>query len=188
MPETLVDSTLPEWKATNMLIVFGGLPGTGKTTLARLIAKHRRATYLRIDSIEQAIRASGMLASEVGPSGYLVAYALAEANLALGQDVVADSVNPLGMTREAWRRAAANASSPCVEIEVVCSDPVEHRHRVEARVADIPGLRVPSWDDVQQRAYDPWDRPRLVLDTAGRSAADLLAELHRRIADVSTGQ
>lgn len=168
-----------------MLIVFGGLPGTGKTTLARLIAQRRRATYLRIDSIEHAIRASGMLAGEVGPSGYLVAYALAEANLALGQDVVADSVNPLAVTRDAWKRTAANASSPCMEIEVVCSDPVEHRRRVETREADIPGFRVPSWDDVQQRAYDPWDGPRLVLDTAGRGIADLLAELHRWVADAA---
>ena len=171
-----------------MLIVFGGLPGTGKTTLARLVAQRKRATYLRIDSIEQAVKNSGMLAGEVGPSGYLVAYALAEANLALGQDVVADSVNPLAVTREAWRQAAANASSPCVEIEVVCSDPVEHRRRVDTRESDIAGLRVPSWDDVQRHAYGPWDGPRLVLDTAGRSVADLLAELHRRVADASAGR
>ena len=171
-----------------MLIVFGGLPGTGKTTLARLVAQQKRAAYLRIDSIEQAIRASGMLAGEVGPSGYLVAYALAEANLALGQDVVADSVNPLAVTRSAWRRAAANASSFCVEVEVVCSDPVEHRRRVETRKADIAGFRVPSWDDVQQRAYDPWDRPRLVLDTAGRNVADLSAKLHRWIDAAYSGR
>ncbi len=170
-----------------MLIVFGGLPGTGKTTLARLVAQQKRATYLRIDSIEQAIRDSGMLAGAVGPSGYLVAYALAESNLALGRDVVADSVNPLAITRSAWRRAAANASSPCVEVELVCSDPVEHRRRVETREADIAGLRVPSWDDVRQRAYDPWDGPRLVLDTAGRGVAELLAELHDRMADASAG-
>ena len=168
-----------------MLIVFGGLPGTGKTTLARLVAEQERATYLRIDTIEQAIRASGMLASDVGPSGYLVAYALAEANLALGQDVVADSVNPLAITRSAWRRAAANAASPCLEIEVVCSDPVEHRRRVEARKADVAGLQLPSWEAVQRRDYDLWDGPRLVLDTAGRSVADAFAELQSRMADAS---
>jgi predicted kinase len=168
-----------------LLIVFGGLPGTGKTTLARLIAGQRRATYLRIDTIEQAIRASGMLAGEVGPSGYLIGYALAEANLVLGQDVVADSVNPLGVTREAWRRAAANASSPCVEIEVVCSDPAEHRRRVETRETDVAGLQLPSWEAVQRRDYEAWDRPRLVVDTAGRSVADASAELQGRIAEAS---
>ena len=170
-----------------MLIVFGGLPGTGKTTLARLIAKEQRATYLRIDTIEQAIRASGMLAGEVGPAGYLAAYALAETNLVLGQVVVADSVNPLAITREAWRRAAANASVPCIEIEVMCSDLAEHRRRVETRETDVSGLRLPTWEDVQRRDYEPWDGPRLVADTASRTVADIAAELRGQIADAASG-
>lgn len=168
-----------------MLIVFGGLPGTGKTTLARMVAKQQRAAYLRIDSIEQAIRASGMLTGEVGPSGYLVAYALAESNLNLGQSVVADSVNPLAITREAWRRAAANASVPCIEIEVVCSDPAEHRRRVETRETDVAGLRLPTWEDVRRRDYEPWNTPRLVVDTASRTVADIAAELLDGIADAA---
>ncbi len=73
-----------------VLIVFGGLPGTGKTTLARAIAIDRAATYLRIDTIEQALQASGMLAGDVGPAGYLAAYSLAESNLLLGHAVVAE--------------------------------------------------------------------------------------------------
>lgn len=127
-----------------MLIVFGGLPGIGKTTLASLIAEQRRATYLRVDNVEQAIRASGMLAGDVGPSGYLVLYALAKANLILGQTVVAESVNSLAITREAWRQVAANASASCMEVEVVCSDPAKHRRRVETRETDVAGLQLPS--------------------------------------------
>jgi predicted kinase len=84
-----------------MLVVFGGLSGTGKTTLAKAIAKDLAATYLRIDVIEDALRASGSLASEIGAGGYAVAYALAESNLRLGVVVVADSVNPLAITRKA---------------------------------------------------------------------------------------
>ena len=75
-----------------MLIVFGGLPGTGKTTLARAFAQERQATYLRIDTVEQALRSSGIVGDDVGPAGYMVAYALAEENLRLGRIVVADSV------------------------------------------------------------------------------------------------
>ncbi|HEV2547953.1 MAG TPA: AAA family ATPase [Stellaceae bacterium] len=85
-----------------MRIAFGGLAGTGKTTLARALADADRAVYLRIDTIEQTLRSSGTLAADVGPAGYMVAYALAEANLGLGHVVVADSVNPLRITRQAW--------------------------------------------------------------------------------------
>jgi len=131
----------------------------------------------RIDVIKQALRSSGMLAGEVGPSGYLVAYALAETNLTQGQVVAADSVNPLGATRTAWRRVAAAACRRIVEVEVICSDRAEHRRRVETRPADIAGLAPPTWDMAQQREYEPWDRPRLVLETAGRSIASTLAEL-----------
>lgn len=168
---------------TRLLIVFGGLPGTGKTTLARLLAEEMRAAYLRIDVIEQALRASGMLKGDVGPSGYLVAYALAGSNLAAGQVVVADSVNPLAISREAWREVAAIASSAIIEIEVVCSDVAEHRRRVETRLTDIAGLAPPSWAMVEQRDYEPWDRPRLVVDTAGTNISDAMATLRGHLRD-----
>lgn len=164
-----------------MLIVFGGLPGTGKTTLARAFAGERHATYIRIDTIEQALRSSGKLAGDVGPAGYMVAYELAEANLRLGQTVVADSVNPLAITRDAWRKVASATSSAIVEIEVVCSDADEHRRRVETRTIDVAGLAPPTWQQVIDRDYEPWSRPRLVLDTAHRTPTEVLNELRLRV-------
>jgi predicted kinase len=44
---------------TCMLIVFSGLPGVGKTTIAQALARELRATYVRIDTIEDAILADG---------------------------------------------------------------------------------------------------------------------------------
>lgn len=91
-----------------MLVVFGGLPGTGKTTIARAIATRHSAVYLRIDEIEQAIRSAGIRPAEVGPAGYTVAAALAISNLQNGRLVVADCVNPVRESREdgAWQQLA----------------------------------------------------------------------------------
>lgn len=85
------------------LIIFAGLPATGKTTLARLLAGRLGATYLRIDTIEQALRGCGSFAGPMDDVGYRIAYAVAADNLRAGQSVVADSVNPLRIAREAGR-------------------------------------------------------------------------------------
>lgn len=161
-----------------MLIVFGGLPGVGKTTVARAVSRALRAVYLRVDSIEQALRGEG---AKVWAEGYAAAYAVAGDNLALGRVVLADCVNPLPVTREAWVNVAAKAGARLVEIELICSDPREHRRRVEGRAADIPGHVVPDWESVLTHEYEPWGRPRVVMDTAGRIEADVIREVLARL-------
>ena len=63
-----------------MLIIFGGLPGTGKTAIAQQLARELGAVYLRIDSMEQAIRDSGVISKSLDDAGYRVGYAVAEDN------------------------------------------------------------------------------------------------------------
>ena len=161
------------------LIVFGGLPGTGKTAIAREVAREVNAVYVRIDSIEQAIRGSEMLDRPMDDAGYRVAYVLAEDNLQLGRTVVADCVNPLQITRDCWIGVANRAQARAVEVEIVCSDPQQHRQRVESRVPDIPGLKLTSWGEVVSREYESWQREHVVIDTAHRSVRDNVNELLR---------
>jgi predicted kinase len=156
------------------LIAFAGLPGTGKSTIARELARQVGAAWLRIDTIETAIADE---ATPIADEGYRAAYALAEDNLRLGLDVVGDSVNPWMETRDAWRDVGARAGADVLEIEVICSDAAEHRRRVETRGSDIPGLTPPTWQEVLDRDYRPWTRERLVIDTAGRDVAACVAEI-----------
>lgn len=160
-----------------MLIVIGGLPGTGKTTLARLLAARIGAVHVRVDTIEQAIVRSGLARHPVGPAGYVVGYALAEEHLRQGLTVIAESVNPLAVTRDAWCEAADRAGALVREVELVCTDPSEHRHRVTARSVDIPDLPLPDWQQVLDRDYEPWNRDHIVLDTARQEPRDSLAAL-----------
>ena len=49
---------------------------------------------------------------------------------------------------------------------VISSDPDEHRRRAEQRDIDVPGLVRPTWQAIVDREYDPWERDRVVIDTA----------------------
>lgn len=153
-----------------VLISIGGLPGTGKTTVARRVSTQLRAAYVRIDSIETAIaRAEGKFEQTNGwqlPPGYLVGYDVAVDQLCNGVDVVAESVNPLRSSRDAWRDAGLRVGAHVVEVEVVCSDVDEHRRRAEERVLDVAGLTKPTWEQITAREYDSWERDRIVVDTA----------------------
>jgi predicted kinase len=160
-----------------MLIVFAGLPGTGKSTIARALAGELRAVWLRIDSIEQGIRASSAVLGDLADAGYRAAYAAAEDNLRLGHIVVSDSVNPWMLTRNAWRDAGLRAGAKVIEIEIICSDVKEHRNRVETRRSEVEGLVLPDWKSVINRDYHPWDREPLTIDTAGRDVRDCVATI-----------
>jgi predicted kinase len=153
------------------LIVLSGLPGTGKSSIARGLAKELDAVWLRVDSVEQAIRESGAVPGPIDDAGYRVMYAVAEDNLRLGRDVIGDSVNPWMLTRNAWRSTGLRAGAQVVEVEILCTDLEEHRRRIETRTSDISGLILPDWQAVIQRDYHPWDRDHLTIDTAGRSVA-----------------
>ncbi len=163
------------------LVVLAGLPGCGKSTIARLLAQEIRAVWLRIDSIEQAIRSSGIAVGSLDDAGYRVGYALAEDNLKLGHNVVADSVNPWMLTRNAWRDAGVRADSHVIEVEINCSDLDEHRRRVESRMIDVPGLPPVPWQRVVDRDYHLWDREPLVIDTFSQTITDCVEIIRCRM-------
>jgi len=163
-----------------MLFVFAGLPGTGKSTLAARLAADHPALHLRIDTIEQALR--DLCHVEVAGEGYRLAYRIAADNLRLGLSVVADSCNPIELTRREWEEVAAVSGADFVNIEVVCSDPAEHRSRVEHRPATVPNLVLPTWQEVMSREYHSWAVPPLVIDTAGASIDTSYRVLKERLA------
>ncbi len=148
------------------LIVFSGLPGVGKTTIARLLALKTSAVYLRIDAIERGLMLGGIDKLDIKGLGYLAACRLATENLAIGNMVVSDSVNSLELTRGWWRSAAEEAQAAVLEVFVWCSNTTEHRRRVEDRRAGRTEPNLPSWDEVLTRSFEPWPPETLTVDTA----------------------
>ena len=80
---------------------------------------------------------------------------------------------------------AKRTSTRIVEIEVICSNQIEHRSRVESRVADIPGHELPTWQQVLDRRFDPWEGA-VVIDTSGQTPKQSMLTL-KGILDVRAG-
>ena len=159
-----------------MLYIFSGLPGTGKTTLSQKLAQHITATHLRIDTIEQALR--DLCSVKVEGEGYRLAYRIATDNLNLGINVVADSCNPINLTRREWEEIARNSYSDFTNIEIICSDNEEHKKRIENRETIIPNCKLPSWEDVKAREYHPWEEKScIVINTAFKTTNESFSEL-----------
>ncbi|MBA8877188.1 AAA family ATPase [Phyllobacterium myrsinacearum] len=170
-----------------MLIIMSGLPGTGKSTIARELARRLNGMFLRADTIAQALISADVMKDDDNPTAYIVGYAVAEENLRTGATVVADYVNGMELTRQAWRDVAARTNVPFHAIEVICSDMAEHRRRVETRVSDIAGLVLPTWKQVVDRPYEKWDAGTITVDTSITGLEDaiagLLIQLSKRRAD-----
>ena len=164
-------------KAT--LYVFSGLPGTGKTALSQRLAKRIKAAHLRIDTVEQALR--DLCGIVVEGEGYRLAYRIAADNLFLGMSVVADACNPIELVRSEWEMLARSAQARCVNIEVICSDAVEHRRRIETRMSTVAGLVLPTWENVLRREYQAWTTERIVIDTAQKSEDESCEEFFSKL-------
>ncbi|MEU0927822.1 hypothetical protein [Streptomyces malaysiensis] len=56
--------------------------------------------------------------------------------------MIAESVNLLALTRDAWRDVAVRVGV-AAEIEIVCSDPAERKRRASQRTVESPACPCP---------------------------------------------
>ncbi|MFF3066401.1 AAA family ATPase [Oerskovia sp. NPDC057915] len=160
-----------------VLIAMAGLPGTGKSRLARLLARDLRAVVLSVDPVEDAFLRAGAVHDDVtGLGAYLAVEAAAEENLLLGHAVIVDAVNDHPAARQQWVDLAARAATRLWFVEVYLADEDLHRRRLVTRGTRYPSLPEPGWDSLAERAraLAGWTDPRLRLD-ASLDDAELLA-------------
>lgn len=74
----------------------------------------------------------------------LTAYAVAKDNLRNSRTAIADFVNPVELTRHAWRSVAELPGVRSIDIEVIYADTAERQRRFESRKPNRPGVRVPT--------------------------------------------
>ncbi|MCE1169098.1 MAG: ATP-binding protein [Sphingobacteriia bacterium] len=162
-----------------ILFVFSGLPGTGKTTISKEISKHYKATYIRIDTVEQGLR--DLCNYNVQGEGYRLSYRLVLGNLLIGNSVVVDCCNPIEMTRQEWNDIGIKGQAKYINIEIVCTDKIEHKKRIEERINDIEGLKLPLWKEIENRYYEEWKDSVIRIDTTMKSKKESVNELIKEI-------
>jgi predicted kinase len=156
------------------LIVFAGLRGTGKTTLARAVARELRATYLDKDTIKDAAMALARArkieggAEFAGALSYELLIPLAKDNLTLGLPVVVDSPAGYRVFQDQVDELARQVRVEIRLVECITTDEAQWQQRAERRGETLPEHRARDWEAVQQaRArLERLAGPRLVVDTA----------------------
>jgi hypothetical protein len=153
------------------LIVFSGLPGAGKSSLAEAVGRRLGIPVFAKDHLEAAIVRSGMTEQEdarqqLGWAGYELLTSLAERQLRMGQSAILDSVASTTTIRNAWRAQAHAFGADWRVIECVCSDEAVHQARLIGRKRGIRGWRELDWAEVERvrTYYQPWTDDRLVVD------------------------
>ena len=159
----------------SVLFIFSGLPGSGKSVLAKEIAIRTKSVYSRIDTIEQGIR--DLCNYNVQGEGYRLSYRIAKENLMIGNSVVSDSCNPWKLTRQEWENVAIESNAQYINIEVKCSDKNEHKRRIETRKCEIEGLILPTWEEVEKRKIEVWSEEHIEIDTANKTKDESINEL-----------
>jgi predicted kinase len=130
------------------LVIFSGLPGTGKSTLADRLARKLRWPLLRIDDVIGDVPEDAGIA--FWDSRVKILLDLVDTQLALGLDVVADSVF-MNMDRHHAQELARKYHARFLPIHVFVSDDKIWEERVTARYNELNDNKVATWERVQHQ-------------------------------------
>ena len=151
-----------------MLVAMAGLPGSGKSTIAEILAGRLGATVISVDPIEAAILRAGIDSDQpTGLAAYLVAETMAEQVLVSGHSVIVDAVNAVEPARLQWRDLAERCDVKLRVIETVCTDDDLHEERLSRRTGLVAAYAVEQSVD----EYVEWkgacaSLPRVTVDTS----------------------
>jgi predicted kinase len=169
------------------VIIFTGLPGTGKSTLAESVARTVRAPAFAGDWLMGGLKPAHRALGQLDRDEYLAAWlgllrTLVTRQLMLGQSAIVDDV--MSDSQYAlWRETADTFAARLSVIECVCSDEAVHRARIEGRVRGIPGWHEVGWDHVERMRAEvqPLTANRLIVD-AMQPVEDNLARVFSYVA------
>ncbi len=189
-------------RANLTLILVGGTPGTGKTTLAESLSGVLGSMLLSTDELRKDLSGVDHLerqfvdtdAGIYDPSATEKTYAellrRAGALLDRGESVVLDASWSHSSLRDAARQLAVDKGADLVEFECVL-DAAEAKKRIELRLeqgTDASDARPELLDELRER-FHPWPTAARINSAAPRSAMveATLVHLHRVLIRLGEG-
>ncbi|HKY56316.1 MAG TPA: ATP-binding protein [Anaerolineales bacterium] len=131
----------------NTLVIFSGLPGTGKSTLANRLARELRWPLLCIDDVIGEVPENAGI--PFWDSKVAILLRLTEVQLELGLSVIVDSVF-MNMDRNHAQELARKYNAHFRPIYVFLSDDKVWERRVTARY-EMNNEDVASWERIQHQ-------------------------------------
>jgi len=132
----------------NKLVIFSGLPGTGKSTLAEHLARELLWPLLCIDDV------IGEVPENAGVSFWdsrvAILLDVVETQLNLGLNVIVDSVF-MNMDRHHAQELARKYRAQFLPIHVFVSDKDAWRERVITRFNELKDPHVATWERIQHQ-------------------------------------
>lgn len=157
-----------------MLLVFCGLPGTGKTTVANIIAKKFGIVVISTDYIRKRIFEKPTYQKFEKEIIYKVMLLLAE-HLSKSGTCILDAVFTKGKNRNAVKEMAKKNDTQVCFIEFVCDEDIIFK-RIAGKKRKLSDADYGIYLKLKKE-YEPIEFEHIVVDTSGgMEAASLLVE------------
>ena len=179
-----------------MIVLMAGLPGTGKSTIARRVATSLPAALLDKDVVRDVLFSPDFVEYTARQDDFCMTVVLETAGYLLQHDVVRNVILD-GRTFskryqvEQVEAAATALREPLAIVECVCSEATARRRLTEdaATRSHLAGNRDVSLYESIRARFEPIAAPKLVLDTDEDIAASVARSLAYLTAlDATTGE